>query len=113
MSAKGMDTATTKEEIAWCDRGIFNGSRLRMKWRRNFLSIRKVIIVSKKLKRNLALVNVSSGLSVTRFLKTYGWKLKVAFCNPSNWVLHLLVILAFIDNFVFLHLIVFIIIASS
>ena len=77
MSAKGMDTATTKEENAWCDRGIFNGSRLRMKWRRNFLSIRKVVIVSKKLKRNLALVNVSSGLSVTRFLKTYGWKKKL------------------------------------
>jgi hypothetical protein len=72
-----MDTATTKEEIAWCNRCIFNGSWLRMKWQRNFLSIRKVVIVSKKLKGNIALVNVSSGLSVTRSSKRMGGNKKL------------------------------------
>ena len=42
-------------------------------------------IVGKELKMKLALENVSG------VCKTCGWKSKVAFGNPSNWVRHLLV----------------------
>ena len=42
-------------------------------------------IVRKELKMKLALENVSG------VCKTCGWKSKVAFGNPSNWVRHLLV----------------------
>ncbi len=81
-----MDTTTAEEDIPWYNRGIFKWFSFTLEMVQKFAIDPKCSgIVSKELKMKLALENVSG------VCKTCGWKSKVAFGNPSNWVRHLLV----------------------
>jgi hypothetical protein len=81
-----MDTTTAEEEIASYNRGIFKWFSFTPEMVQKFsIDPKSSCIVRKELKMKLALENVSG------VCKTCGWKSKVAFGNPSNWVRHLLV----------------------